>query len=34
MNVNIGEKSNSESQIFETLKYNMADNTPDILLDH
>ena len=32
MNVNTGEKS--ESQSFETLKYNIADNTPDILLDN
>ena len=33
MNINTGEKSNSESQNFETLNYNIADNTPDILLD-
>ena len=34
MNVNTGEKSSSESQNFETIKYNTADNTPDFLLDN
>ena len=34
MNVYTGEKSNSESQSFETLKYGIADNTPDVLLDN
>ena len=34
MNVNTGETSNSESLNFETLKYNIVDNTPDILLDN
>ena len=34
MNVNTGEKSISESHNFETLKYNIEDNTPDILLDN
>ena len=33
MNVNAGEKSNSESQNFETLKYNITDNTQYIFLD-
>ena len=28
-----GEKSNSEYENFETLKYNTANNTPDIPLD-
>ena len=34
MEVNTGEKSNSESQDSETLKYNIADNTPAIVLDN
>ena len=34
MNLNTGEKSSSESQNFETIKYNTADNTPDFLLDN
>ena len=32
INVNIDEKSNSESQHFETFYYNIADNSPHILL--
>ena len=34
MNVNTGEKSNSESQNFETSKCSIAGNTPDIFLDN
>ena len=34
MEVNTGEKSNSESQNSETLKYNIAEYTPAIVLDN